>query len=95
MTHVEDVCLAHIFVAEKASASGRYICCGANTSVPELANFLNKRYPHCKVPTDFRDFPSKSKMLLSSKKLVKEGFGFKHGIEEIYDQSMEYMKAKN
>ena len=30
MTHVEDVCLAHIFVAEKASASGRYICCGAN-----------------------------------------------------------------
>ncbi|XP_059596147.1 anthocyanidin reductase ((2S)-flavan-3-ol-forming)-like [Vitis vinifera] len=94
MTHVEDVCLAHIFVAEKASASGRYICCGANICVPELANFLNKRYPQCKVPTDFRDFPSKSKMLLSSKKLVKEGFGFKHGIEEIYDQSMEYLKAK-
>ncbi|KAJ9690145.1 hypothetical protein PVL29_012677 [Vitis rotundifolia] len=48
MTHVEDVCLAHIF----------------------------------------------SKILLSSKKLGKEGFGFKHGIGEIYEQSMEYLKAK-
>nr|XP_034892030.1 anthocyanidin reductase ((2S)-flavan-3-ol-forming)-like [Populus alba] len=28
ITHVEDVCLAHIFLAEKVSASGRYICCG-------------------------------------------------------------------
>lgn len=46
------------------------------------------------MPCSFRDFPSKSKMLLSSKKLVEEGFGFKHGIEEIYDQSREYMKAK-
>ena len=46
------------------------------------------------MPCSFRDFPSKSKMSLSSKKLVKEGFGFKHGIEEIFDQSMEYLKAK-
>ena len=45
LTHVEDVCRAHIFLAEKESASGRYICCAVNTSVPELAKFLNKRYP--------------------------------------------------
>lgn len=53
ITHVEDVCRAHIFVAEKPSAYGRYICCAANTSVPELALFLSKRYPQYKVPTEY------------------------------------------
>ena len=52
ITHVEDICLAHIFLAEKSSASGRYICCASNSSVPELAQFLSNRYPHYKVPTE-------------------------------------------
>jgi len=94
IAHVEDVCRAHIFVAEKKSASGRYICCAVNTSVPELAKFLSKRYSQYKVPTDFGDFPSKAKLIVSSEKLIKEGFNFKYGIEEIYDQTMEYFKAK-
>ncbi|KAJ4703288.1 Anthocyanidin reductase [Melia azedarach] len=94
IAHVEDVCRAHIFLAEKESASGRYICCAVNTSVPELAKFLNKRYPEYKVPTDFGDFPSKAKLILSSEKLISEGFNFKFGIEEIYDQTVGYFKAK-
>ncbi|KAI4296527.1 hypothetical protein L6164_036477 [Bauhinia variegata] len=94
IAHVEDVCRAHIFLAEKESASGRYICCAHNTSVPELAKFLSKRYPQYKVPTEFEDFPSKAKLILSSEKLIKEGFSFKFGIEEIYDQSVEYFKTK-
>ncbi|KAJ4977337.1 hypothetical protein NE237_002443 [Protea cynaroides] len=85
--HVEDVVRAHIFLAEKESASGRYICCCVNTSVPELAKFLNKRYPQYKVPTDFGEFPAKAKLIISSEKLVKEGFSFNYGIEEIYDQA--------
>lgn len=52
ITHVEDVCRAHVFLAEKESASGRYICCAVNSSVPELAKFLNQRYPEFKVPTE-------------------------------------------
>lgn len=52
ITHVEDVCRAHIFLAEKESASGRYICCAANSGVPELAKFLSKRYPNYQVPTE-------------------------------------------
>ncbi|KAL3341139.1 hypothetical protein AABB24_025613 [Solanum stoloniferum] len=52
ITHVEDVCRAHIFVAEKESASGRYICSAVNSSVPELARFLKKRYPTLYVPTE-------------------------------------------
>ncbi|XP_057961476.1 anthocyanidin reductase ((2S)-flavan-3-ol-forming) [Malania oleifera] len=94
ISHVEDVCRAHIFVAEKESASGRYICSAVNTSVPELAKCLSKRYPQYRVPIDFGDFPSKAKLIISSEKLIKEGFSFKYGIEEIYDQTVEYFKAK-
>ncbi|KAB2082099.1 hypothetical protein ES319_A05G175600v1 [Gossypium barbadense] len=94
ITHVEDVCRAHVFLAEKESASGRYICSAVNTSVPELAKFLNKRYPDFKVPIDFGDFPSKPKLIISSEKLISEGFSFKYGIEEIYDQTVEYLKSK-
>ncbi|KAK2644267.1 hypothetical protein Ddye_019462 [Dipteronia dyeriana] len=94
ITHVEDVCRAHIFVAEKESASGRYICAAINTSVPEFAKFLNKRYPQYEIPTDFGDFPTKAKLTLSSEKLVSEGFSFKYGIEETFDQTVEYLKTK-
>ncbi|XP_009630487.1 anthocyanidin reductase ((2S)-flavan-3-ol-forming)-like [Nicotiana tabacum] len=94
ITHVEDVCRAHIFVAEKESASGRYVCSAINTSVPELANFLKKRYPTSNVPTDFGDFPSKAKLIISSEKLIKEGFNFKYEIEEIYDQCLACFKDK-
>ncbi|KAI6703949.1 hypothetical protein NL676_013085 [Syzygium grande] len=94
IAHVEDVCRAHIFVAEKESASGRYICCAANTSVPELAKFLNKRYPQYKAPTEFGDLPSTPKLIISSEKLIKEGFTYKYSIEDIYDQSVEYFKEK-
>ncbi|XP_047308505.1 anthocyanidin reductase ((2S)-flavan-3-ol-forming) [Impatiens glandulifera] len=94
ITHVEDVCLAHIYLAEKESATGRYICCASNTSLPELAKFLNNRYPEYKVPTEFGDFPSKSKLILSSEKLTKEGFVFKYGIEDVYDHTIDYFKEK-
>nr|POE96219.1 anthocyanidin reductase ((2s)-flavan-3-ol-forming) [Quercus suber] len=42
----------------------------------------------------FGDFPSKAKLTLSLEKLIKEGFRFKYGIEDIYDQTVEYFKAK-
>lgn len=42
----------------------------------------------------FGDFPSKAKLILSSEKLIKEGFDFKYNIEQIYDQAVDYFKAK-
>ncbi|XP_031499558.1 anthocyanidin reductase ((2S)-flavan-3-ol-forming) [Nymphaea colorata] len=93
IAHVEDVCRAHIFVAEEESVSGRYICCAHNTSVVELAHFLSNRYPEYKIPTDFGDFPAKAKLSISTKKLVGAGFNFKHGIESIFDESVEYLKS--
>ncbi|XP_004504947.1 anthocyanidin reductase ((2S)-flavan-3-ol-forming) isoform X1 [Cicer arietinum] len=94
ITHVEDICRAHIFVAEKESASGRYICCAHNTSVPELAKFLSKRYLQYKIPTEFDDCPAKAKLIISSEKLIKEGFSFNYGIDETLDQTVEYLKTK-
>lgn len=52
LTHIEDACRAHIFVAEKESASGRYNCSAFNTSLRELAEFLKKRYPQYNVQTE-------------------------------------------
>ncbi|KAJ8466689.1 hypothetical protein OPV22_029241 [Ensete ventricosum] len=93
-THVEDICRAHIFVAETESASGRYLCCSVNTSLPELAKFLSERYPRYKVPTDFSDLPEKPKLMLSSEKLVKAGFEFKYKqLEDIYDETVQFAEA--
>ncbi|THU68199.1 hypothetical protein C4D60_Mb08t01400 [Musa balbisiana] len=93
-THVEDICRAHIFVAETESASGRYICCSINTSLPELAKFLSERYPRYKVPTDFSDLPEKPKLMLSSEKLIKAGFEFKYKqLEDIYDETVQFAEA--
>ncbi|KAF6163017.1 hypothetical protein GIB67_021166 [Kingdonia uniflora] len=93
ITHVEDVVRAHLFLAETASAAGRYICCNYNTSVPELAKFLKERYPQYEIPTEFGEVPSEAKLIISSEKLKKEGFTFKYGIQEIYDESVEYLKT--
>ncbi|XP_073154161.1 anthocyanidin reductase ((2S)-flavan-3-ol-forming) [Henckelia pumila] len=94
LSHVKDVCRAHILVAEKDTAYGRYICCAVNTSVCELADFLRQRYPMYNLPTDLGDVPSKAKLIISSDKLLNEGFKFEYGIEEIYDQSVAYLKEK-
>lgn len=41
----------------------------------------------------FGEFPSEAKLVISPVKIIKEGFSFKYGIEEIYDQSVVYLKA--
>ncbi|XP_020102668.1 anthocyanidin reductase ((2S)-flavan-3-ol-forming) [Ananas comosus] len=95
LVHVEDVCRAHIFVAESPSALGRYICCSVNTGLVELAISLQQRYPQYKVSTDFGGLPAKARLSLSSEKLLKGGFEFKFKkLEEIYDDVVEYAKAK-
>ena len=57
LVHIEDVCRAHLFLAEKKTAAGRYICCSVNTSVPELAKWADKLYVFQRTPSsvDVRD----------------------------------------
>ncbi|KAF8095971.1 hypothetical protein N665_0320s0093 [Sinapis alba] len=92
--HVDDLARAHLFLAEKETASGRYICCYYNTNIPEIAEFLRRRYPKYNVLSEFEECLSRAKLTLSSEKLVKEGFRFEYGISEMYDEMVEYLGSK-
>lgn len=56
LVHLRDVCRAQVSLAEKgeaaAAAGGRYLCCGANTTVARLAGFLAGKFPQYNVKTD-------------------------------------------
>ncbi|CAE5962484.1 unnamed protein product [Arabidopsis arenosa] len=92
--HVDDLARAHLFLAEKETASGRYICCAYNTSVPEIADLLIQRYPKYNVLSEFEEGLLIPKLILSSEKLINEGFRFEYGINEMYDQMIEYFESK-
>nr|CAB3485852.1 unnamed protein product [Digitaria exilis] len=87
LCHVDDICRAELFVAEEAAAAGRYNCNALSTTVVELASFLAHKYPEY-------DLLERPRACLSSAKLVREGFVFKHStLDEIYDNVVEYGKV--
>eukprot|EP00253_Pinus_taeda_P027024 PITA_27024 len=94
LVHVDDVCSAQIFLMDNPSAVGRHICCSVNSPIPQLAHYLSKRYPQYNVPAQFENVPPIQKANLSSKKLVDSGFSFKFGIDEIFDDAVDYLKTK-
>ncbi|GJN26345.1 hypothetical protein PR202_gb14270 [Eleusine coracana subsp. coracana] len=77
---LDDLCRAQLFVAETETASGRYVCCGFNTTVVEMA-----RSGH---------LLEKPRVCLSSTKLVREGFEFKvKTLDDTYDGLIKYGKT--
>lgn len=52
LVHIDDVCRAEIFVAEKEAPAGRYIVCTLNTTAIELAHFLKDKYPQYTLNID-------------------------------------------
>ncbi|KAG2677986.1 hypothetical protein I3760_12G121800 [Carya illinoinensis] len=45
LVHIEDICSAHIFLMEHATAEGRYICCAQNCQMSKLVQHLAEEYP--------------------------------------------------
>ncbi|CAL5025290.1 unnamed protein product [Urochloa decumbens] len=95
--HIDDLCRAELFVAEEPPAAGRYSFCGLSTTVAELARFLARKYPQYDVERNLHTVDGrlleKPRACLSSAKLVREGFEFKHKtLDEIYDDVVEYGK---
>ncbi|XP_066343944.1 anthocyanidin reductase ((2S)-flavan-3-ol-forming)-like isoform X2 [Miscanthus floridulus] len=96
LVHVEDLCRAELFVAEEAAAAGRYLCCGLNTTILELARFLTEKYPQYTVKTNLLsgELLEKPRVCLSSAKLVGEGFDYKYKtLDGMYDDMIDYGKT--
>ncbi|KAG8066375.1 hypothetical protein GUJ93_ZPchr0004g38824 [Zizania palustris] len=96
LVHVDDLCRAEVFLAEKPAAAGRYICCSLDTTILQLARSLAAKFPQYNVNIDpVGDHRENPRIRLSSEKLVGEGFEFTYkSIDDMYDESfMEYGKA--
>ncbi|XP_066347954.1 anthocyanidin reductase ((2S)-flavan-3-ol-forming)-like [Miscanthus floridulus] len=95
MVDVDNLCRTEIFVAEKETSTGSYLCCGLNTTVVQLARFLAHKYPQYDVETNLSGkLLEEPRVCLSSGNLVKEGFEFKYKtLDSMYDDVVEYGKA--
>jgi len=49
--HLDDLCLAHIFLFEQPKVEGRYICSACDTTIHDIAKLINEKYPEYKIPT--------------------------------------------
>ncbi|CAJ1972462.1 unnamed protein product [Sphenostylis stenocarpa] len=83
--HVDDLCLAHIFLFEQPKVEGRYICSACDTTIHHIAKLINQKYPEYKVPTKFKNIPDELELVrFSSKKITDLGFQFKYSLDDMY-----------
>ncbi|KAJ8749020.1 hypothetical protein K2173_013463 [Erythroxylum novogranatense] len=96
MVHADDVARAHIFLFEHPEAKGRYICSSHFMTNQELAKFLSAKYPEYPIPTDqsLKDIKGFKAADLSSEKLLKSGFSYKYGLDEMFDEAVQCCKEK-
>ncbi|PON58671.1 NAD(P)-binding domain containing protein [Trema orientale] len=101
MVHIDDVARAHIFLLENPNAEGRYICSSDEISLDEMALLLSKRWPNIEIPTE--EYVSSLKEIegcdqkyssLSSEKLLKSGFEYKYGLDDMFDGAIQSCKEK-
>nr|VDC75291.1 unnamed protein product [Brassica rapa] len=94
LVHVQDICIAHLFLMEEPKAEGQYICCVDNIYMHDLLlnhtftkNFT-RLFSVYRVDDDLEERPGLMKPMISSKKLRKLGFQYKYGIEGIIHQQL-------
>ncbi|KAL6007176.1 hypothetical protein ACLOJK_032672 [Asimina triloba] len=95
LVHLDDLCMAHIFLLEHPQAEGRYICSSHDTTIIDLAKMLQQRYPEYRVPTQFKGIDENIKPVkFSSKKLTDMGFKFQYSMEDMYEGAIQSCKEK-
>lgn len=92
ITHVQDVCNAHLFLMEHPAAEGRYLCCGHINTIPEFAHIVSKCYPDCIIKEKLDESVNHGGATVSSKKLSELGFNYKYSVEEIIEDGVQYFK---
>ncbi|KAH7567242.1 hypothetical protein ACOSP7_010964 [Xanthoceras sorbifolium] len=93
--HLDDLCMAHIFLYENPSAKGRYICSTQPATILELAKLLREKYPEYDVPTEFRGVDDTlENVVFSSKKILELGFQFKYSLENMFTGAVDTCRAK-
>ncbi|XP_027329642.1 dihydroflavonol 4-reductase-like [Abrus precatorius] len=93
--HLDDLCLAHIFLFQHPKAQGRYICCSHEATIHDIASLLNQKYPEFNVPTKFKNIPDQLEIIrFSSKKITDLGFKFKYSLEDMFTGAVETCKEK-
>ncbi|KAJ9166064.1 hypothetical protein P3X46_020863 [Hevea brasiliensis] len=93
--HLDDLCLAHIYLFENPKAQGRYICSSDEATIYELAKLLSEKYPEYNVPSKFKGIDENlQKIVFSSKKLTDLGFEFKYSLEDMFTGAIETCRAK-
>eukprot|EP01018_Ginkgo_biloba_P010205 Gb_24242 [translate_table: standard] len=92
LVHIEDVCNAHVYIMEQPVVEDRYMCSAHSTTISELARFISRRYPQYQITAMFEQMPPPAAVCVgvSSKKLMDLGFRYKHGLDDIIDDSVEY-----
>ncbi|XP_020595905.1 putative anthocyanidin reductase isoform X2 [Phalaenopsis equestris] len=88
LVHIEDLCNAQIFLMEKDSAEGRYICSAGSSTLPQLEELLSEHYSSFSCKRYTKESHDGAASIISSKKLTDLGFEFKHGIKGIVEQSI-------
>ncbi|XP_068642815.1 dihydroflavonol 4-reductase [Aristolochia californica] len=95
LVHLEDLCLAHIFLLERPEAFGRYVCSSHDTTIVALAKMLKERYPEYNIPAEFEGIKESIETVpFSSKKLTDMGFKFQYSIEDMYDGAIQSCRDK-
>eukprot|EP01018_Ginkgo_biloba_P008574 Gb_26459 [translate_table: standard] len=95
LVHLDDLCIAHIFLYEHPEAKGRYICSSRDTTIVELSKMLAEKHPEYNIPTEFKDADETLKAVpFSSKKLLDTGFKFQHTMEGMFDGAIQSCKEK-
>nr|AFK40442.1 unknown [Lotus japonicus] len=93
--HIDDLCLAHIFLFEHPEGEGRYVCSACDANIHDIANLINSKYPEYKVPTKFKNIPDQLELVrFSSKKIKDIGFQFKYSLEDMYIAGIDMCREK-